>query len=188
MTGVYRKLGPQGNGFLTDDLSFDPNLHDSIEGGGSKQLRGTYMGICKLRSFEGSEDTKHRRLDIKTYPKCMYPFALLYFTGSDHWNRSMRHFAKKKGFSLSDQGLTAEKQCSIDYLRYIGRIDQANNTKLGYMVPGMKTEKDVFDTLGLGDLYREPHDRIGSIFPPGMGVSTVNAYFRRGAQQQKLQK
>ena len=179
LSGIYRRLGPNGSRFLTDDLSFDTDQHDSVQGS-NRKLRGSYMGICKLPHFESMEPTKHRRLDIKTYPKSMYPFALSYFTGSDHWNRSIRYFAKKKGFSLSDQGLVAEKQCAIDYLRYIGRNEQANSTKLGHMVPGMKSERDIFDTLGLGDLYKEPHDRVGSIFPPGMGASTVNAYFRRG--------
>jgi DNA polymerase/3'-5' exonuclease PolX len=31
------------------------------------------------------------------------PFALLYFTGSDYFNRSMRWWAKKKGISLNDE-------------------------------------------------------------------------------------
>lgn len=35
----------------------------------------------------------------------MFGFALLYFTGSDHFNCSMRFFAKMKGLSLSDKGL-----------------------------------------------------------------------------------
>ena len=171
--GIYDKLCERGSGFLTDDLSYDKDKD-------KKSVKGTYMGICKLHSFEDSSETKHRRLDIKSYPRRMYPFALLYFTGSDHWNRSIRHFAKKKGFSLSDLGLTAERQCAIDYLRCIGKDEQANTTKLGHLVPGMKEEKDVFETLGLGALYKEPHERIGSIFPPGMPISDVNAYFRKG--------
>jgi DNA polymerase/3'-5' exonuclease PolX len=46
------------------------------------------MGICKL-------DDKHpaRRIDIKAYPLDQYGFALLYFTGSGNFNRSMRLFA-----------------------------------------------------------------------------------------------
>ena len=46
------------------------------------------MGICQL-------DKKHkvRRIDIKAYPKDQYGFALLYFTGSGNFNRSMRLFA-----------------------------------------------------------------------------------------------
>lgn len=60
-----------------------------------------YMGVCKL---EG-EGRKHRRIDIKVYPKDQYGFAILYFTGSDYFNRSMRLFAEQKGFTLSDHGL-----------------------------------------------------------------------------------
>ena len=60
-----------------------------------------YMGVCKL---EGS-DKKNRRIDIKVYPKDQYGFAILYFTGSDYFNRSMRLIAEKKGFTLSDHGL-----------------------------------------------------------------------------------
>lgn len=42
---------------------------------------------------------------VQAYPVCEYAFALLYFTGSDHFNRSMRWYAKKLGLSLSDHGL-----------------------------------------------------------------------------------
>lgn len=35
----------------------------------------------------------------------MFAFAVLYFTGSGHYNMSMRAFAKAKGLKLSDQGL-----------------------------------------------------------------------------------
>lgn len=35
----------------------------------------------------------------------MFAFAVLYFTGSGHFNMSMRSFAKMKGLSLSDKGL-----------------------------------------------------------------------------------
>ena len=47
---------------------------------------------------------RFRRLDLKVYPREEYAFALLYFTGSDHFNRSMRHYAKARGYSLSDHG------------------------------------------------------------------------------------
>ena len=53
-----------------------------------------YMGVCKA-----PKDTYFRRIDIKVYPKEQYGFALLYFTGSDYFNRSMRLFAEKKGYS-----------------------------------------------------------------------------------------
>ena len=61
-----------------------------------------YMGFCRL-----NESSFVRRIDIKTYPKSAYPFALLYFTGSAYFNRSMRLYAKKKKhMHLSDKELT----------------------------------------------------------------------------------
>lgn len=41
----------------------------------------------------------------QVYSPTTMPFALLSFTGSDYFNRSMRHYAKRKGLSLSDHGV-----------------------------------------------------------------------------------
>ena len=60
-----------------------------------------FMGICKL-----NENSLYRRLDIKVYEKSFFPFAILYFTGSAYFNRSLRLFAKKKGYHLSDKELS----------------------------------------------------------------------------------
>jgi DNA polymerase lambda len=48
----------------------------------------TYLGLCQLEP-----DKPCRRLDIKVYPRSQFAFAILYFTGSAHFNRSMRLFA-----------------------------------------------------------------------------------------------
>jgi DNA polymerase/3'-5' exonuclease PolX len=76
--------------FLTDHLSLpgDESKHDG---------RGSYMGICKLPR----DNSVHRRIDIKTYPRRYAAFAMLYFTGSDHFNRSMRSYADRTGFKLT---------------------------------------------------------------------------------------
>ena len=60
-----------------------------------------FMGICRL-----NQNSLHRRLDIKVYEKSFFPFAILYFTGSAYFNRSLRLYAKKKGYHLSDKELS----------------------------------------------------------------------------------
>jgi DNA polymerase lambda len=98
------------------------------------------MGICKLND-------KHpaRRIDIKAYPLDQYGFALLYFTGSGNFNRSMRLFAQKKGYSLSDYGLNP-----------VIAKDKKDRIATGTSVP-CPTEEDVFKALNLP--YKTPKER-----------------------------
>ncbi|OQS04583.1 DNA polymerase lambda [Thraustotheca clavata] len=79
--------------FLTDDLT---HVYEHHLGGCD-----SYMGVCRV-----NQSRPHRRIDLKVYPRNVFGFALLYFTGSDHFNRSMRAYAKQKGYSLTDRGLT----------------------------------------------------------------------------------
>ncbi|KAL4125168.1 hypothetical protein PRIC2_008754 [Phytophthora ramorum] len=117
--------------FLTDDLT---HFQKQKTGGCD-----TYMGVCRV-----SENLPYRRLDIKIYPRQFFGFAMLYFTGSDHFNRSMRLFANKNGWSLSDRALT--------------RVMRVNGTKvrLGDSVI-CESEVDVFIALGLE--YKDPTER-----------------------------
>ena len=55
-----------------------------------------YMGVCQF------EDEAHHRIDLKLYPAEQYAFALLYFTGSELFNREMRMVAIDRGLILSD--------------------------------------------------------------------------------------
>lgn len=101
-----------------------------------------YLGVCQLPG----PGRRHRRLDIIVVPYSEFACALLYFTGSAHFNRSMRALAKTKGMSLSEHALSATM------------VRDSRGLKVG---PGRvlptPTEKDVFRLLGLP--YREPAER-----------------------------
>lgn len=73
-----------------------------------------------------------RQVDILFASDSAYPFSLLYFTGSYDFNIAMRRRARDLGYTLNQTELVGWK----------GKI---------------KTEKDIFDALGLK--YVEPRDR-----------------------------
>uniref|UniRef100_A0A2P2I6T7 DNA polymerase n=1 Tax=Hirondellea gigas TaxID=1518452 RepID=A0A2P2I6T7_9CRUS len=131
--GVFRKLlaNMKNKGFLTDDLV-------TQEDNGSQQK---YLGVCKLPG----PDTKHRRLDIIVVPYSEFAPAMLYFTGSAHFNRSMRLLATKLGMSLSEHGLRAN-------------VVRKGNEKLtaGCLLETL-TEESIFRHLSLP--YQQPVDR-----------------------------
>lgn len=64
----------------------------------------SYMGVCVF------EDNIHHRIDMKYYSVNEYPYALLYFTGSGMFNRSMRLYASKIGIQLNDHGAVARSK------------------------------------------------------------------------------
>ncbi|XP_067297541.1 DNA polymerase lambda [Pseudorasbora parva] len=119
------------SGFLTDDLV----SHE--ENGEQKK----YMGICRLPG----PSQRHRRLDIIVVPYAEFACSLLYFTGSAHFNRSMRALAKTKHMSLSEHSLN----CAV--VRQHG-VKLLAGTPLHTL-----TENDVFKQLGIP--YREPRER-----------------------------
>ncbi|XP_056626806.1 DNA polymerase lambda isoform X2 [Triplophysa dalaica] len=119
------------SGFLIDDLV----SHE--ENGEQKK----YMGICLLPG----PSQHHRRLDIIVVPYAEFACALLYFTGSAHFNRSMRAFAKTKHMSLSEHSLNCDVVRQHGVKLVVGRPLHT------------PTEKDVFKHLGIP--YREPCER-----------------------------
>ena len=62
------------------------------------------MAICSL-----GPDTPARRLDLLLTPYKEYPFALLYFTGSDRFNVAVRQRALERGYTLNEHRLTSLK-------------------------------------------------------------------------------
>uniref|UniRef100_A0A3Q1CRK1 DNA-directed DNA polymerase n=1 Tax=Amphiprion ocellaris TaxID=80972 RepID=A0A3Q1CRK1_AMPOC len=131
--GVFSKIlqSLHDSGFLTDDLV----SHE--ENGEQKK----YMGVCRLPG----PDQRHRRLDVIVVPYNEFACALMYFTGSAHFNRSMRALAKTKRMSLSEHSLNK------DVVRQ-GSVKVHGGTPLP-----TPTEKDVFNLLGIP--FRLPHER-----------------------------
>ena len=100
-----------------------------------------YMGFCKFKDY-------HRRIDIRLIPKNSVGSAMLYFTGSGDFNKSMRTYALKKGFTINEYGIYKLKP----------------NGEKGLKIR-TKTESDIFKTLKLD--YVEPEDRIPDyVFSP----------------------
>ena len=129
---ILNDLRPGGksprSGILTDDL-----LVGDV----------TYMGVARLQRPLDDSDTKppvHRRMDIKIYHSAQLPTALLYFPGSMRFNRSMRLWAKLKGFNLQDKGLYADRE-------------QAEMSRIS-----VTSEEDVFTALGLDYVSPERRD------------------------------
>ncbi|KAG7177706.1 DNA polymerase beta-like [Homarus americanus] len=103
---------------------------DTLSQGDSK-----FMGVCHLM-----EGLPHRRLDIRLLPHDQYYCGILYFTGSDMFNKAMRQHALDKGFTLNEY-------C----IRPVGSTG----------VPGealpVSCERDIFDYIDYD--YKEPHER-----------------------------
>ncbi|EIN05107.1 Nucleotidyltransferase, partial [Punctularia strigosozonata HHB-11173 SS5] len=124
---------------ITEDLAV-PN-YDELDG-----LEGCYRGLCRLPNVEGA---KRRRIDFLTVPWECRGAALLYYTGDDIFNRSMRLKANKMGWSLNQRGLFAN----------VVRDPRDRRVKMtqGKRIAGA-TEREIFEKLGVP--WQEPHERV----------------------------
>ena len=82
-----------------------------------------------------------RRLDLLVTPDVEYPFALLYFTGSDRFNVAVRQHALTKGYTMNEHRI------------------HAINSSLPHSpsLPPLRTEEDILHFLGLE--YVPPTER-----------------------------
>lgn len=88
-----------------------------------------------------------RRIDLLVVPWDERGAALLYFTGNDIFNRSMRLLASKKSYGLNQRGLFKD----------ILRGPQRQKLNDGTKVAG-DSEEEIFEILGVP--YRKPEERI----------------------------
>ncbi|KAL6904395.1 hypothetical protein GGI43DRAFT_400282 [Trichoderma evansii] len=110
-----------------------------------------WQGCCVLPKIKGlNDDDKYRpiwrRIDFLLVPEVELGAALIYFTGNDIFNRSMRLLASKKGMRLNQRGL---------YRDVLRGSDRAKVTE-GELVE-RRDEKRIFEILGVK--WREPWER-----------------------------
>ena len=79
-------------------------------------------------------------------PESEYGAALIYFTGNDIFNRSLRLLASKKGMRLNQRGL----------YRDVMRGPSRTKVTEGELIEG-RDEKRIFEILGVK--WREPWER-----------------------------
>ena len=115
---------------VVEVLETEGLITDTISHGDTK-----FMGVCRL-----SNQHPYRRLDIRILPHDQYYCGVLYFTGSDQFNKAMRAHAIEKGFTLNEYTLrpTDVAQIPLEPLPVL-------------------CEEDVFDYISFH--YREPSDR-----------------------------
>ena len=94
-----------------------------------------FMGICQLPGQPA------RRLDILMTPAAEYPYAILYFTGSDVFNIAVRQWALDRGYTLNEHTLAALR----------------SDVK---PVPPMASERDILRFLRIS--YVAPRDRVAA--------------------------
>ncbi|KAG9449595.1 hypothetical protein H6P81_009560 [Aristolochia fimbriata] len=122
--------------FLREDLLFSTHSMEGTDSGVD-----TYFGLC---TYPGKE-TRHR-IDFKVYPRDIYAFGLIAWTGNDVLNRRLRLLAESKGYRLDDTGLFLAMQGSG------GKKGMKCTANVRW-----KTEREVFEFLGFP--WLEPHER-----------------------------
>uniref|UniRef100_A0A8C1YHU5 DNA polymerase n=1 Tax=Cyprinus carpio TaxID=7962 RepID=A0A8C1YHU5_CYPCA len=121
---------------VVDHLESIGFITDTLSKGDTK-----FMGVCQLKKEEEDEEEYfHRRIDIRLIPKDQYYCGVLYFTGSDIFNKNMRTRALEKGFTLNEYTI-----------RPLGVTGVAGEPLL------VDSEKDIFDYIQWK--YKEPKER-----------------------------
>ncbi|XP_061703902.1 DNA polymerase beta-like [Cydia pomonella] len=127
VAGSKKKHNEQLLSNIVDALS--GLVTDTISMGDTK-----FMGVCRLPGLPA------RRLDIRLVPPAQYHCAVLYFTGSDVFNKQMRAHALEKGFTLNEYSLRPVGVTGVP----------------GEPVP-VSSEEDIFEYIDYP--YKKPEDR-----------------------------
>lgn len=118
-----------------------------------------YMCLCALNSPGFG---KQRRIDLLGVPYHQLGASLIYFTGNEIFNRSIRLKARHMGFILNQKGLFKSTPTDL-HLKFSPLIESSSNSDdVGMssrkLVPiASKTEEEIFKILNIP--YLLPHER-----------------------------
>ena len=150
IAGSYRR-GAETSGDIDVLFSYDPryDLDDALDEFKDTIKAMTRAGYivdtlaCGVKKWMGyvrlRPDLPARRLDMMVVSPEEYPFAILYFTGSDKFNIAMRGYCHTIGYTLNEHRVAATEP---------GRRTP----------PQMMREEDIFEFLGLQ--YIPPTERV----------------------------
>lgn len=142
VTGSYRR-NKQDSGDIDLLITTDPYTPELMNTFYSKLVKNNIINETNVISKGNTKimavaniDEVYRHLDIFYYPSNVYPFALLFTTGSKEFNVKMRAHALKKGYSLNERNLT--------HISPLGQpvTEREYLTKLEKEYP--ETEQDIF--------------------------------------------
>lgn len=108
------------------------------------QSGSKWHGCCVL---PGASKPIWRRIDFLLVPETQLGAALIYFTGDDIFNRSIRLLSSRKGWRLNQRGLYK------DVMRGPGRVKMTEGTLIE-----SADERKIFAALGVP--WRPPEQRI----------------------------
>ncbi len=109
-------------------------------------------GDTKTLAYATVGTGRARRLDLLLTAPAEYPYAVLYFTGSDLFNIAMRGWALERGYTMNEHGMTPTSP------------DKP-------AAPVMKSEEDIFAFLGLQ--YVAPTARVNGEQIQSMGNDSL---------------
>lgn len=131
----YSNNNKEHNDFLPLFLEHLNSIEFLVDHLTSLDSNTKYMGMCKYKL------NPVRRIDIRYIPKNSIASAKLYFTGSGDFNKNMRTYALKQGYTLNEYGI------------YKLKADKTKGLKIK-----TKSEEDIFKALKLD--YVEPQARL----------------------------
>ncbi|KAG6063959.1 hypothetical protein E4U32_000710 [Claviceps aff. humidiphila group G2b] len=144
--GAGTGTGTGGGGLDVKEEEERALFSSSSSGSGRK-----FHGCCVLprggeREAEGERAPIWRRIDFLLVPETERGAALIYFTGNDIFNRSMRLLARRKGMRLNDKGLWGRGDTKV-----------GNGVRTGGELVEGRCERRIFEILGVQ--WREPTER-----------------------------